>query len=235
MIPWIRKHSQPRSILSAAVVALSLYGVRRTALATWVTTHGGDPSFDGAFNYPIWSVVHFIPAMAFAVILPFQLWPGSRRRYPRVHRIAGRVGAAAGIVFSLTGLLLAYVMPARPVTDRAVMTTFGLLFPVLLAAGVAAARRGDIVAHRRWMLRVTAAALAPLTQRVLFPLFAATGIDSMNRFWDLFLTALWFANIVNFGIAEWWIRRTMRPMSHRAALEPRHEPVAISYAERALL
>ena len=58
------------------------------------------------------------------------------------------------------------------------------------------------------MLRVTALAMGPLTQRVLFPFFAAAGIDSLPRFWDLFMTSAWFSAALNIVIAEWWIRRT---------------------------
>ena len=58
------------------------------------------------------------------------------------------------------------------------------------------------------MLRVTAFAMGPLTQRTLFPLFAAAGIDNLSRFWDLFMTAAWFSLAVNIAVAEWWIRRT---------------------------
>ena len=145
--------------------------------------HGGDASYEGMFDYPAWSTIHFVPALLFVVILPFQLWPGSRRRRPRL-RIAGRVAAVAGVLFSLSGLVLPFVMPARPFGERAFMTTFACLFPVLLGCGVVAARRRDFAAHRRWMLRVTAGALGPLTQRVILPLFLTAGVDSMPRFWD---------------------------------------------------
>jgi hypothetical protein len=118
------------------------------------------------------------------------------------------VAAIAAVLFSVTGLVLPFVMPARPVGERAFMTTVSCFFLVLIACGVRAARRRDFVAHRRWMLRVTAAALSPLTQRVILPMFAAAGIDSMPRFWDLFLTAVWFATAINFVIVEWWIRRS---------------------------
>jgi uncharacterized membrane protein len=195
-------------ILGLGVAVLVVYGVRLTARATWVVAHGGDTSYEGMFNYPAWSIVHFVPALFFTLILPFQLWPGSRRRYPRLHRIAGRIAAVAGVLFSLTGLLLPFVMPARPFGERAYMTTFGGLFPILLGCGIAAARRHDYAAHRRWMLRVTAGALAPLTQRLILPLFLIAGVDGMPRFWDLFLASAWFAAGVNFVIVEWWMRGT---------------------------
>jgi len=214
-------------LLAAAVTALAVFGIWITARATWVAVHGGDTSFDGAFNYPAWSTIHFVPALVFAVILPFQLWPGSRRRYPRSHRVAGRVATTAGVLFAATGLILPFVMPTRPFGERAFMTSVSCLFLILLGYGVAAARRRDFVAHRRWMLRVTAGALSPLSQRIIFPLFAAAGIDSLPRFWDLFVTAAWFSSVMNFVIVEWWIRRT----ATRAAEVPRGIAVAAVTAE----
>jgi uncharacterized membrane protein len=206
------KHDKRRRIgiaqvLAVAVTALALFGIWITARATWVIAHGGDTSFQGTFNYPSWSTVHFVPALVFALILPFQLWPDLRRLYPQLHRRAGRVASLAGVLFSVTGLILPFVMPARPFGERAFMTTVSSLFAILLACGVRAARRKDFVAHRQWMLRVTAGALSPLTQRVILPFFAAAGIDSLPRFWDLFLTAAWSATALNFVVAEWWIRR----------------------------
>ena len=221
-------------ILGLGVTVLAVYGVRLTARATWVVAHGGDTSYEGMFNYPAWSIVHFVPALLFAVILPFQLWLGSRRRYPRLHRIAGRVAAVAGVLFSLTGLLLPFVMPARPFGERAFMTTFACLFPILLGCGIVAARRRDFAAHRRWMLRVTAGGLGPLTQRVILPFFLSAGVDSMPRFWDLFLTSAWFSAGVNFVIVEWWIRRTAAAAAEASPLRSRRAASTIApYAEPA--
>jgi hypothetical protein len=221
-------------ILRLAVEALALFGVWITVRATWVVTHGGDTGYGGMFNYPTWSLVHFIAAFAFIVILPFQLWPGSRRSFPRAHRLAGRIAAAAGVLFSLTGLVLPFVMPARPFGEQTFMATVACVFPVVLARGVVAARRLNFVTHRRWMLRVTALALGPLTQRVILPLFAATGIDGPTRFWDLFTTAAWFSLALNVLIVEWCLRRTPGRAAEASPFEPRPVATAI-WASRAAL
>jgi hypothetical protein len=54
-------------------------------------------------------------------------------------------------------------MPARPSSERAFMTTVSSLCATLLGLGVMAAWRRDFVAHRQWMLRITALGLGPLT------------------------------------------------------------------------
>ena len=195
----------------AAILSLGIYGVFVTTRAMWVLAHGGNQAFDGAFDYPRWSAVHFAAAFAFVIILPFQLSSWIRAAAPRMHRVAGRIAAASGLAFALTGLALPLAMPARPFGERTFMMVAGCLFLFLIWRGVAAARRRDFVTHRLWMLRVTALALGPLTQRVMLPFFAAAGIDSMARFWDLFVTTLWLSAVLNFVIAEWWIRRTDAP------------------------
>jgi predicted membrane protein DUF2306 len=225
MLPKLR-HIGPAQILPAGVVGLAAFGVGITARATWVVAHGGDSSFEGMFRYPAWSTLHFVPALMFTLILPLELWPGSRRRFPRFHRLAGRVAAVAGALFCLTGFVLPYVMPARPFSERAFMTTVSGLFAVLLGLGVMAARRRDFIAHRQWMLRVTAVALGPLTQRAIFPFFAAAGIDGVPRFWDLFMSAAWFSLVVNVVIVEWWIRRTAAVITAQSR-HPRGIAVAV--------
>jgi uncharacterized membrane protein len=216
-------------VLRTSLTALIGFGIWITVRATWVLAHGGDTSFEGTFKYPTWASVHFLSALLFVLLLPFQLWSGARRRYPRWHRLSGVVAASAGTLFSVTGLLLPYLMPARPFGERAFMTTVSCALVFMLGRGIASARRKDLVTHRRWMLRVTAFAMGPLTQRTLFPLFAAAGIDSLSRFWDLFMTAAWFSLALNIAIVEWWIRRTANERKAQA-VDPRGITVAVRTA-----
>jgi len=135
-----------RHVLGTLVTALAGFGIWITVRASWVVAHGGDASFEGTFKYPAWATVHFVPALVFALILPFQLWPGSRRRYPRWHRLSGRAGAIAGTLFSVTGLLLPYVMPTRPFGERAFMTRFRVCLCCCLAS--VSRRRGGETSSR---------------------------------------------------------------------------------------
>lgn len=201
-------------MLAAIITAFVLFGVWTTTHAAWVLAHGGNHAFGGAFDYPRWAALHFASALMFIVILPFQLWPQVRNRFRQAHRVAGRIAVGCGVVFASTALMLPVVMPARPFGERAFVVTVAIAFVVVVARGVAAARRHDVAAHRRWMLRVSAVGLGPLTQRLIFPVLAAAGIDSMARFWDLFTTALWLSAVLNIGLVEWWIVRTSREPIH---------------------
>jgi uncharacterized membrane protein len=157
--------------------------------------------------YPAWTAIHFTAATVLALLAPWQFWTALRRRRPDLHRLMGRIAAAAALFAGASGIAMAY-LPERPVAERVFMTTLFAAFLVFLGRGVLAARRRDIDAHRAWMTRMSAAALTPLTQRMLFPVLAATiGIDGPQGFWELFVSAAWLACVVNFTVAECWLRR----------------------------
>jgi uncharacterized membrane protein len=180
---------------------LAAIGVRVTTHATWVLAHGGNKAFGGAFDYPGWSLVHFLPALVFIVILPFQLWSGLRGRYPAVHRVTGRIAAACALALSATGLALPLVMPARPFGERAYMTTVSVLFVLLIWRGIAAARRRDLATHRRWMLRVAGPRSAHPTRDLPLRRGRHRQHDALR---DLFTILCIDRDLV---LVEWWIRR----------------------------
>ena len=60
-------------------------------------------------------VLHVLCASLFCVLGALQFDAALRQRFPRLHRIAGRVAAPCGIVAALTGLWMtaAYAIPAE--------------------------------------------------------------------------------------------------------------------------
>jgi uncharacterized membrane protein len=188
-------------------VAVCLHGLAR--LVGWVPP-GKLPL------YPGWAAVHFVTAAGFAVLAPLQLWTGLRTRRPDLHRAIGRTAVALGGVMAVSGLALAYAAPGRPVSERIFMTAFTLAYTGFLALGVRAALGRDTAAHRAWMIRMVATALTPLTQRLIFPLFAvAVGVDSRDTFWQLFVSAAWLGWAVDMLVAEAWLRG-VRPAARPA-------------------
>lgn len=98
-------------------------------------------------------------------VMPFQFWPGLRRRRPRVHRWLGRTYVGAIFVSGIAGLQLALHTTAGSFAA----TGFGLLAIVWLAttaAGLVFAVRRDIPRHADWMLRSAALTFAAVTLRV---------------------------------------------------------------------
>ena len=88
-----------------------------------------------------------------------------------------------------------------------IMGDISLLFAFFLIQAVAAARKGDLVSHREWMLRAVAGVSGAMLQRIMFPLFPIVmGIHSLREFWEYFVTSNWLSSAIVLGTAEWWIR-----------------------------
>lgn len=168
--------------------------------------------------YPMWAMSHFVAGGIFAVVAPLQLWPALRGARPRLHRLCGRLGVAAGVVMAVSGLIIVHTAPDRPMSERIFMTAFFSGYSAMLLLGFRAALARDFAGHRIWMLRMTATALTPITQRLVFPVFAATlGVANRDAFWQLFVSAAWIGWALNVWAIEAWIGRGSRPAMARAA------------------
>jgi uncharacterized membrane protein len=192
-------------VLRFAVVGLAVMGVAVCANAVLRVAGIAPPS--KLPPYPAWTVLHFATSAAFAVLLPFQLWPRLRARRPAVHRVMGRIGVGLGGAMAASGVAIAYLVPERPLSERILMGTLFLSYAGMLGLGLRAALARDIAAHRAWMTRMTATTLTPLVQRLIFPLFALPiGVDGLATFWQLFVSAAWIAWGLNLVVAEAWLQ-----------------------------
>jgi len=78
-----------------------------------------------------------------------QIWPGMRRRLPRLHRWNGRVYVFAGVLpcsIMLVGLLFAIGKPTNTASFF-----WGVVWLTTTAIAWRAARRGQFARHRQWM------------------------------------------------------------------------------------
>lgn len=125
---------------------------------------------------------HVFLAAYIMISAQFQLLPGARRRWPRLHRINGRTYVACVVTTSLAGLLIVWT---RGTVGGEVMRIGISLDAVLIIAfawcAVAAARRGDFNRHQRWVLRLFMAVSAVWFFRITFMLWmvltGGVGVD----------------------------------------------------------
>ena len=210
-----------RWLVGSSLVLLCAIGLFTTLRALGVLARGGAPEFGGLFRYPGWAAIHFVSGTVFAVLAPFQLWAGFRERHRSLHRGLGRVALAAAVPLALSGLVLPYWMPARPLAERLFMTLVFALFLVFLVKAFAAVRARDFARHRAWMMRAVAVGLGAMTQRLVFPVFvvSAGGIHDLAGFWTLFIGSLWTSLALNLGTTEWWLAATRQrvPRTERTA------------------
>jgi uncharacterized membrane protein len=150
-------------------------------------------------------VAHVLAAALYAFLGAFQFSARLRRRHPHWHRVAGRVLVGAGLLVAGTGLWMTLFYPGAP--GGGLLWGIRIVVCSAMAAcivlGFTAIRRRDIAAHRAWMVRAYALAVAAgtqvFTQGVGEALFGTGDLStavSVGSGW-----------VVNLAVAEWVIRR----------------------------
>lgn len=165
-------------------------------------------------------VVHAVPAGLTLIVGPWQFVPKLRTRFPRLHRVLGRV------------YLVSVILAAAAASYATVVTPSGfplqVAFSVLIVAwlysafqGYRTIRRGDVRSHRIWMIRNYTLTFAAVTLR----LYLMLGVALMNvipslTFRDVYTSSAWLSLLGNVLVAEYFILR-------HTARRKRESPVAI--------
>lgn len=101
--------------------------------------------FDPVTTAPLSVQVHVVSALAALVLTPVQFWrPGGRA----LHKQIGYMWVAAMALTSLSSFWIAEIRLLGPFSPIHLLSCFVLC---TLVISVAAARRGNIYAHRRWL------------------------------------------------------------------------------------
>jgi len=142
-------------------------------------------------------LVHAGAALVALAVGPFQFSSRLRNRSPRMHRRVGYVYFAGVFVGGGVGLVSA-VGAEGGLTARTGFFLLGVCWLTSAWIALSAARRGDISAHRRWMVRNFALTFAAVTLRLWLPaLAAATG-----SFVEAYQTVAWLCWVPNAIVAE---------------------------------
>jgi uncharacterized membrane protein len=147
--------------------------------------------------------LHIAGGMGALLAGPWQFSQTLRARALSLHRWLGRFYLVEVALGSIAGFAMAVV------SEEGIPTHFGfgmlavLWFSTALQA-YRMVRRGDIAAHRRWMIRNFALTLAAVTLRnyMGFMLFALHW-----SFRTSYITVSWLCWVPNLMVAEWMIRR----------------------------
>jgi uncharacterized membrane protein len=155
------------------------------------------------------------------LLSPFQFMTRLRARAPRVHRVVGRFAVGSIGLAGLGGLVLAPYSLAGPVGT----VGFGLLAVLWLAVAATAfraIRRGDVVAHRRWMIRTFALTYAAVTLRLwlgvlVFVQVSAGGVDGDIAFDRAYLLVPFLSWVPNLLVAEWYLSTRLQRVAPTGA------------------
>jgi uncharacterized membrane protein len=159
-------------------------------------------------------VLHVLAAAIFAVVGAFQFPARLRRRHLGWHRRAGRVLVGAGLVVAGSGLWMTLFYANAPGGELlwTVRLVVGSAVATSIVLGFLAVRRRDIAAHRAWMIRAYALAVAAGTQTVTQGIGGGLfGTGELST--GLSLSAGW---VINAAVAEWVISRRTTTRPHPA-------------------
>ncbi|SMF00397.1 Predicted membrane protein [Alteromonadaceae bacterium Bs31] len=160
------------------------------------------------FSMPIPIIVHIIAGSLFNLLVPLQFVAPLRARFPRVHRYLGGCLALCALAFGLSALWMNGVYPQYGGAAK----FWGIIAHCCvllgsLALALMAIRKKQVARHRAWMMRMTAAALSPATQRLFF--IPAVVVFGENIVTDVVIGGvIWFGLIVNLVFVEWWLFRS---------------------------
>ena len=138
-------------------------------------------------------------------LVPIQLWPKIRDRWPALHRWTGRLYGVAVLVGGITGFLIALNALGGPVGQ----TGFAVLAVAWVATtgiGIWQARSRNFADHRRWMIRSSALTWAGVTLRLYLP-FMIPALGTQLTF----AIVAWLCWVPNLLFAEWLLRRRAEP------------------------
>jgi uncharacterized membrane protein len=156
-------------------------------------------------------VLHVLCATLFSLLGAFQFSAGMRRRWPSLHRRAGRLVALCGLLAGASGLLMTatYDIPTHlqgPIL-YGVRLAVGSAMVASIVIACASIVRQKVARHEAFMIRAYALGQGAGTQvLVLLPWMLVTSeTGGLTR--DLLMTLAW---AINLALAEWIIRARSR-------------------------
>jgi uncharacterized membrane protein len=192
----------PAALVALTAIPLVAGSLRLLEVAGGPALLPTNPRIDAS---PAPLVLHVVAAAVFAVVEAFQFPARLRRHHRAWHRRAGRILVEAGLAVAGSGLWMTLSYPDAP--GGALLWTVRLMVgsatATFIVLGITAIRRRDIAAHRAWMIRAYALAVAAgtqaFTQGVGEGIFGTSDLSTA-----LSVTSGW---IINLAVAEWIIRR----------------------------
>jgi Predicted membrane protein (DUF2306) len=183
---------------------------------------------------PIWQhyrdlgvflLVHGVAGGSALILAPMQFSERLRMRFPKLHRVVGRIYVVGALVLAPAGVCAGYldyslgVLPSRSLLTANFILAAVLMIPT--AIGFTFALKHMIPQHRQWMTRSYATALTFFQIRLILGI-TGWGQDPLMLeivVWSCTATAILVADIVNQIYELQPMRRPRAPMIQAIAAE----------------
>ncbi|MGW1551114.1 DUF2306 domain-containing protein [Streptomyces sp. NPDC002346] len=201
------------------VMTLSAVGIALFSAAAYLT---GDPAqsripIDPEIATHYLSVVaHALPASLALLIGPFQFVTPLRNKYPRTHRILGRVYMIS-IVLALIAAMFATAFTLDGVPVQIGFSLLIAAWAYTVVQGYRTIRRGQVQLHRIWMIRNYSLTFAAVLLRAFLGLgLALQGPFPNLTFDNIYTSSVWASVLICVIVPEYFIvQRTLAPLAAR--------------------
>ncbi|MEM8486684.1 MAG: DUF2306 domain-containing protein [Bacteroidota bacterium] len=164
-------------------------------------------------SMPLAAWGHMIWGGLALLIGPFQLNKSLRRNSIGRHRLLGRVYLICVLLSGIAALVLAFSANGGLAASLG-FAGLGIGWLVTGALAFTTIRKGDVAAHRRWMIRNYALTLAAVTLRIYLPVAMVSGLP----FVPAYIAISWLCWVPNVLVAEWYFIRRPDKRSVRRAV-----------------
>lgn len=149
-----------------------------------------------------WLLVHGIAGVPVMLLAPLQFSDRLRKRFPKLHRVLGRLYVVGAFILAPLGAYIQYVEERqgfpRSFTVLAVIDALMLMGTTLVALVFAVKRK--ITQHRQWMIRSYAVALVFLEVRFILGVtgWEQLGVEIVQAvIWSCLALSLLIADVIN--------------------------------------
>ncbi|APU17153.1 MULTISPECIES: DUF2306 domain-containing protein [Actinoalloteichus] len=197
------------SLLAASAVGIAFFAV--SPYLTGDPENSTMPLNPDVSSHFLTLVLHAAPGGLALIIGPFQFVGRLRTRFPKAHRILGRVY----LICILAGSVAAVVAATVSTSGFAAQVGFYLLTVAWLytiAQAYRTIRRGEVALHRIWMIRNYALTFAAVTLRIYLSVgLVMQEADPSLTFQDVYTASAWASFVGNVLVAEYFIvQRTLQ-------------------------
>lgn len=140
----------------------------------------GDPVWQHYHPFRWWLLPHGIAGACALILAPMQFWDRLRRRYKKLHRVAGRFYVAGAFIAAPLGIYIQFFKErmGEPRSFTMAAVTHGTLWFVTTAIAFGFILQGKVQQHRQWMTR--SFAVGPLVFMSVRVIIGVTGWENLG-------------------------------------------------------